>query len=149
MLCHSPQCYLCLLRLAPALLLLFGLELFVQSHFLVLCCDLNTITRLDKNSREVFWISICINRKQFINATKSKKKINILQRLCTTRSATISMTQMVYDSELRDNDFIREALNTVGNLNKIALDNYCSTLMKVRTQQTEIRSNGAPSDPRG
>ena len=62
MLCHSPQCYLCLLRLAPALLLLFGLELFVQSHFLVLCCDLNTITRLDKNSGDVFWISICINR---------------------------------------------------------------------------------------
>ena len=31
--------------------------------------------------------------KQFINATKSKNKINILQRLCTTRSAPISMTQ--------------------------------------------------------
>ena len=29
---------------------------------------------------------------------------------------------------------IREALETIGNLNNIALDNYCSTLMKVRTR---------------
>ena len=33
------------------------------------------------------------------------------------------MTQMVYASELCDNDFIREALDTIGNLNNIALDN--------------------------
>ena len=32
------------------------------------------------------------------------------------------MTQMVYDSELCDNEFIREALDTIGNLNNIALD---------------------------
>ena len=46
---------------------------------------------------------------------------------------------MVYDSELCDNDFIREALETIGKMNNMALDNYCSTLMKVRTQQA--RSN--------
>ena len=74
----------------------------------------------------------------FIQATKSKNKINILQRLYTTRSAPISMTQMVSDSEICDNDFIREALETIlrecenkslksnliGNLNNIALDNH-------------------------
>ena len=31
-------------------------------------------------------------------------------------------------------------LDTIDNLNNIALDNYCSTLMKVRTQQAEITS---------
>ena len=50
------------------------------------------------------------------------------------------MTQMVYDGELCDNEFIRGALDTIGNLNNIALDNYCSTLMKVRTQQAEVTS---------
>ena len=79
--------------------------------------------------------------KQFINATKSKNKINILQRLYTTRSAPISMTQMVYDSELCNNDFIWESLDTIGNLNNIALDNYCRTLMKVRTRQAEITTD--------
>ena len=78
--------------------------------------------------------------KQFINATKSKNKINILQRVFTARAAPIGMTQMVYDSELCDNEFIKEALDTIGNLNNIALDNYCSTLMKVRTQQAEVTS---------
>ena len=78
--------------------------------------------------------------KQFINATKSKNKINILQRVFTIRAAPISMTQMVYDSELCENVFIREALETIGKLNKIALDNYCKTLMKVRTQQADITS---------
>ena len=38
--------------------------------------------------------------KQSINATKSRNKINILQRVFTARAAPISMTQMVYDSEL-------------------------------------------------
>ena len=51
--------------------------------------------------------------KQFINATKSKNKINLLQRVFTARAAPISMTQMVYDSELCDNEFIREALDTI------------------------------------
>ena len=32
------------------------------------------------------------------------------------------MTQMVYDSELCDIEFIMEALDTIGNLNNIALD---------------------------
>ena len=32
-------------------------------------------------------------------------------------------------------EFIREALETMGNLCNIALDNYCSTLIKLRTQQ--------------
>ena len=67
-------------------------------------------------------LSIALKVKQYINATKSKNKINILQRLYTTRSAPISMTQMVYDSEICDNDFIREALETIGNLNNKALD---------------------------
>ena len=31
---------------------------------------------------------------------------------------------MVYDGELCDNEFIRGALDTIGNLNNIALDNY-------------------------
>ena len=57
--------------------------------------------------------------KQFINATKSKNKINILHRVFTIRAAPISMTQMVYESELCENDFIREALETIGKLNKI------------------------------
>ena len=35
--------------------------------------------------------------KQFINATKSKNKINLLQRVFTARAAPISMTQMVCD----------------------------------------------------
>ena len=50
------------------------------------------------------------------------------------------MTQMVYDKELCDTEFIREALDTISNMNNIALDNYCSTLMKVRTQQAELTS---------
>ena len=37
--------------------------------------------------------------KQFINATKSNNKINLLQRVFTIRAAPISMTQMVYDKE--------------------------------------------------
>ena len=56
----------------------------------------------------------------------------------TTRSAPISTTQMVPDSELCDNDFIKEALDTVGNLNNIALDK------KLTLWET---SNGAPSWP--
>ena len=59
--------------------------------------------------------------KQFITATKSKNKINILQRVFTARAAPITITQMVYDSELCDNEFIREALDTIGNLNNIVL----------------------------
>ena len=51
--------------------------------------------------------------KQFINATKSKNKINIQQRVFTARAAPISMTLMVYDSELCDNELIREALETI------------------------------------
>ena len=43
--------------------------------------------------------------------------------LYTTRSAPISMTQMEYESELCDNDFIRDALETSLKLNNIALDN--------------------------
>ena len=39
-------------------------------------------------------------KKQFINATKSKNKINILQRVFTSRAAPIAMTQMVLSSEL-------------------------------------------------
>ena len=35
-------------------------------------------------------------------------------------------------SELYEDDFIREALETIGDLNNIALDNYCSALIKVR-----------------
>ena len=31
---------------------------------------------------------------------------------------------MVYDSELCDNEFIKEALDAIGNLNNIAQDNY-------------------------
>ena len=50
------------------------------------------------------------------------------------------MTQMVYDKELCDAEFIKEALDTISNLKNIALDNYCSTLMKVRTQQAELTS---------
>ena len=50
------------------------------------------------------------------------------------------MTQMVYDKELCDAEFIKEALDTISNLKNIALDNYCSTLMKVRTQQAEVTS---------
>ena len=42
--------------------------------------------------------------KQFINATKSKNKINILQKVFTVRAAPITMTQMVYDSKLCDNE---------------------------------------------
>ena len=38
------------------------------------------------------------------------------------------------------NELIREALETISKLNNIALDNYCSTLMKVRTQQAEVTS---------
>ena len=34
--------------------------------------------------------------KQFISATKSKNKINILQRVFTIRAAPTSMTQMLY-----------------------------------------------------
>ena len=41
------------------------------------------------------------------------------------------MTQMVYDSIEYNNDFIQEALETIGNLNNIALDNYRATLMKI------------------
>jgi hypothetical protein len=52
-------------------------------------------------------------------------------------AAPISMTQMVYDSLLCENGFIKEALETIGKLNNIALDNYDKTLMKVRTQQAE------------
>ena len=40
---------------------------------------------------------------------------------------------MVYDSIKYNNDFILEALETIGNLNNIAvaLDNYRTTLMKI------------------
>ncbi len=58
----------------------------------------------------------------------------------TSRAAPISMTQMVYDSTLCENNFIREALETIGKLNNIAFDNYSKTIMKVRTQQAEVTS---------
>jgi hypothetical protein len=47
---------------------------------------------------------------------------------------------MVYDSLLCENGFIREAIETIGKLKNIAVDNYYTTLMKVRTQQAEATS---------
>jgi hypothetical protein len=47
---------------------------------------------------------------------------------------------MVYDSLLCENGFIGEALETIGKLSNIALENYDKTLMKVRTQQAEVTS---------
>ena len=60
----------------------------------------------------------------------------------------IKMTELwlEYDQKIstpiniNNNEFIREALVTISNLNNIALDNYCSTLMKVRTEQADLTS---------
>ena len=42
--------------------------------------------------------------------------------------------------EVCNNQFIKKALTTIGEMNKIAHKNYCSTLMKVRTQQTNTEN---------
>ncbi len=47
---------------------------------------------------------------------------------------------MVYDSLLCENGFTDEALETIGKLNNIALDNYDKTFMKLRTQPAEVTS---------
>ena len=47
---------------------------------------------------------------------------------------------MVYNSVECNNDFIQEALETIGNLNNIALENYNSMLMEIKTQQREVTS---------
>ena len=78
--------------------------------------------------------------KQYMNATKSKNKINILQKLFTSEAAPNSMVQMVYKANECQNGFIRTALETINEMNNIAFTNYCSTLMKIRTQQADITS---------
>ena len=47
---------------------------------------------------------------------------------------------MRYKPEACKNEFIKKALETIGEMNKIAHKNYCSTLMKVRTQQTKTEN---------
>ena len=37
--------------------------------------------------------------KQYINATKSKNKINILQKIYTSDAALIAMTQIIFNLE--------------------------------------------------
>ena len=75
-----------------------------------------------------------------MNATKSKNKINLLQKLFTSEAAPNSMVQMVYKANECQNGFIRTALETINEMNNIAFTNYCSTLMKIRTQQADITS---------
>ena len=66
-----------------------------------------------------------------MNATKSKNKINMLQRIYTSQAAPISMTQMRYKPELCQNRFIKKAVTTIEEMNIISHKNYCATLMKV------------------
>ena len=50
------------------------------------------------------------------------------------------MTQMRYNPEVCKTGFIKKALTTIEEINKIAHKNYCATLMKVRTQQTQTEN---------
>ena len=47
------------------------------------------------------------------------------------------MTQNVVQTRSMQEWVIKKALTTIEEMNKIAYKNYCATLMKVRTQQTQ------------
>ena len=57
--------------------------------------------------------------------------------LYTAEAAQISMTQMVYNPEACSNNFIKKVITTINEMNKLALENYCTKLIKVRTEQAE------------
>ena len=68
------------------------------------------------------------------------KIIANLKAYCATFEIICRSQFLFHSLHPLSNQDIREALDTIGNLNNIALDNYCSTLMKVRTQQAEVTS---------
>ena len=45
-----------------------------------------------------------------------------------------------YTPEVCQNGFIKKAITTIEEMNKIAHKNYCATLMKVRTQQSQTEN---------
>ena len=51
--------------------------------------------------------------------------------LYTAEAAQISMTQMVYNPEACSNNFIKKVITTINEMN------YCTKLIKVRTEQAE------------
>ena len=46
-----------------------------------------------------------------------------------------------YKANECQNGFIRTALETINEMNNIAFTNYCSTVMKIRTQQADMWQN--------
>ena len=58
-------------------------------------------------AQDIAALDCALKVKQYLNATKSKNKINTLQRNYTLDAAPISMTQMVCNQDVCSNDFIK------------------------------------------
>ena len=87
---------------------------------------------------DVAALDCALKIKQFLNATKSKNKIKIVQRLFTSVAAPICDTQLIYEANKCTNKFITKAMESLNKLNKISFDKYKVNLVDVKNENKDV-----------